>query len=192
MNRFHLTSIAATAAIAAPMFLGATTAGALDFGSFDSGRSGAPAGERPAATAPADTAREGTEPGNRPAAETGTPSDEPATAELQKLHDETNEIRRAAGKAPLAWDQKLAGEAKKWSEQQLREGRMHHDTGQTTGRYNGENVFMTRGGSAADAVQAWRKSPGHYRNMIGDFATQGIGIATDGQGTYYVTQRFNR
>uniref|UniRef100_UPI0025DA0FCD CAP domain-containing protein n=1 Tax=uncultured Corynebacterium sp. TaxID=159447 RepID=UPI0025DA0FCD len=142
------------------------------------------AAERPGTTAPEAPADD------RPDAP--STDDRPATEELRKLHDETNEIRKAAGKAPLTWSSKLADEAARWSEKQLRDGKLHHDTGQTTGRYHGENVFMTRGGSAADAVEAWRKSPGHYRNMVGDYATEGIGIASDGNGTYYVTQRFLR
>ncbi|MFC3850182.1 CAP domain-containing protein [Corynebacterium hansenii] len=185
MNRSRLKVIAATAAITVPMLFGAATAGALDFGSSSLDRPGAPSTDRPTTTATSTAAPSPDKPGE-------PSSDQPSTDELRKLHDETNEIRKAAGKAPLKWDQKLADEAAKWSEQQVRDGKMHHDTGQTTGRYHGENVFMTQGGSAGDAVKAWRNSPGHYRNMIGDYATEGIGIATDGEGTYYVTQRFLR
>lgn len=195
MKRSHLKTIAAAAAIAAPLALGVPAAGALDFGSANIGRPGAdaPTAERPGAdvpTSPSAPSAPSKPAGDRPDA--GTSNDRPATEELRKLHDETNEIRKAAGKAPLKWDGTLAAESAKWSEKQLRDRKLHHDTGMTTGRYNAENVFMTQGGSAADAVQAWRKSPGHYRNMIGDYATEGIGIATDGKGTYYVTQRFNR
>jgi uncharacterized protein YkwD len=57
-----------------------------------------------------------------------------------------------------------------------------------------ENVYMTMtpGSSriAAEAVAAWIGSPGHQKNMVGDFVYTGIGVAQGADGSWYVTQLF--
>ena len=40
------------------------------------------------------------------------------------------------------------------------------------------------------AVEGWIKSPGHHKNMIGDYDLTGIGIAQNSEGTYYFNQIF--
>jgi uncharacterized protein YkwD len=46
--------------------------------------------------------------------------------------------------------------------------------------------------SAREVVDGWLKSPGHKRNIEGDFTLTGIGIASDKQGNIYFTQIFSR
>lgn len=41
-----------------------------------------------------------------------------------------------------------------------------------------------------EAVDGWKKSPGHRRNMLGSYRYIGIGIAADRQGRLYYTQLF--
>ena len=53
----------------------------------------------------------------------------------------------------------------------------------------GENVAYGHL-SAEKVVQLWLKSPGHRRNIEGDFNLTGIGIAESKDGTIYYTQIF--
>jgi len=39
-------------------------------------------------------------------------------------------------------------------------------------------------------VQGWLKSPGHRKNIKGDFDVTGIGVSKNAQGDYYFTQIF--
>lgn len=55
----------------------------------------------------------------------------------------------------------------------------------------GENVAsgpMT----AREVVDGWLHSPGHKRNIEGDFTLTGIGYASDGRGNIFFTQIFSR
>ncbi len=55
----------------------------------------------------------------------------------------------------------------------------------------GENVAsgpMT----AKEAVEGWLQSPGHKRNIEGDFTLTGIGWAKGKQGMIYFTQIFSK
>lgn len=40
------------------------------------------------------------------------------------------------------------------------------------------------------AVEGWIKSPGHHKNMIGDFDLTGVGVARNEKGEYYLNQIF--
>lgn len=55
-----------------------------------------------------------------------------------------------------------------------------------------ENVAWVDGGSdpAEIAVQGWINSPGHHRNITGNYDTTGIGAARDANGRIYFTQLF--
>jgi len=46
--------------------------------------------------------------------------------------------------------------------------------------------------SAKEVVEGWLKSPGHRRNIEGNFTLTGIGVATDANGTLFYTQIFVR
>jgi uncharacterized protein YkwD len=55
-----------------------------------------------------------------------------------------------------------------------------------------ENVAANAGygDPAQQAVEGWKTSPGHRKNMLGDFSLTGIGIAQSSDGTYFFTQIF--
>jgi uncharacterized protein YkwD len=61
-------------------------------------------------------------------------------------------------------------------------------------RYNSaaENVAFNRGYSSPvdEAVSGWIKSPGHLKNIKGNYNLTGIGVATNNQGEVYLTQMF--
>ena len=55
-----------------------------------------------------------------------------------------------------------------------------------------ENVAYNMGYAdpVKSAVDGWLKSPGHYKNIVGDFNLTGVGVAKNAQGEYYFTQIF--
>ncbi|MHA4810280.1 CAP domain-containing protein [Flavitalea flava] len=55
----------------------------------------------------------------------------------------------------------------------------------------GENVAYGQT-SAKEVVDAWLQSPGHRRNIEGNFILTGIGLARDRRGLLYYTQIFTR
>jgi uncharacterized protein YkwD len=59
-------------------------------------------------------------------------------------------------------------------------------------RAGSENVGTSMGyeNPARTAVEGWQTSPGHRKNMLGDFTLTGIGIAQSEQGSYFITQIF--
>ncbi|MEG3436324.1 CAP domain-containing protein [Pannus brasiliensis CCIBt3594] len=56
----------------------------------------------------------------------------------------------------------------------------------------GENLAWMKGYNdpVAEAVKGWIHSPGHEKNMVGDYDITGIGIAKNSDGEYYFTQLF--
>jgi uncharacterized protein YkwD len=55
-----------------------------------------------------------------------------------------------------------------------------------------ENVATNSGyeDPGSRAVEGWKNSPGHRKNMLGDFTLTGIGVARSRPGAYYYTQIF--
>lgn len=118
-----------------------------------------------------------------------------------------NRERRAAGLAPLAWNDAVAAEARRHAlnmagrrffahEDPLRGGlrerlREHH----IVYRISAENIYQEKGykDPATQAVQDWMKSPGHCRNILdGEFTETGVGAAYSGDGTIFMSQVFIR
>jgi len=59
----------------------------------------------------------------------------------------------------------------------------------------GENVHMVKGANAnlaEIAVDGWIKSPGHRKNLLGDWTHCVIGVVQNGEGAWYSTQLFAR
>jgi len=65
-----------------------------------------------------------------------------------------------------------------------------------TARLSAENVAMFGGFSSDPNAVAkrftdmWWNSPGHRRNMLGNFSAIGVGVSRDARGTWYATQIF--
>jgi uncharacterized protein YkwD len=55
----------------------------------------------------------------------------------------------------------------------------------------GENVASGQM-SAREVVDGWLRSPGHKRNIEGDFVLTGIGLARNSKGIIYFTQIFSK
>lgn len=116
----------------------------------------------------------------------------------------TNAFRSRLGLSALAWDDQMAAVARAHSADMGKRAYFDHtnpdgqspfDRMRSAGVSFGaaaENIYMTSGaGSAAGAIDAWDKSPGHHANMAGlGFKRIGIGISKEGgRGTHF-TQVF--
>lgn|SRR5690606_3610905 len=111
-----------------------------------------------------------------------------------------NEYRRANGRSTLRAAAAMQREAERHSANMARGkiplshqgfadriSRIREQTG-VKGR-SGENVaegYKT----AKEVVQAWIKSPGHRKHLLGDYDLTGVGIARSRNGKLYFTQLF--
>jgi uncharacterized protein YkwD len=115
-----------------------------------------------------------------------------------------NQHRASQGLAPLASNATIAKQAKQHS-QNMATGKVpfgHDGFDQRAKEIGkeipiasaGENVAYNRGASdpAQRAVQGWLNSPGHRRNIEGNFSLTGIGVSRNSKGEIYFTQIFIR
>lgn len=151
------------------------------------------------------------------AAETGCYKQDPDEDESCKIalrmFELTNVKRKGEGKSQLKHHAGWHLAARGWSEGQAKVDKISHD-GFPDSRIEqyekefgndgepeigAENVGVARlpGATAEDIavgiVDGWYKSPGHYKNMMGDYEYIGVGVFKDeGTGKYFVTQIFAR
>jgi uncharacterized protein YkwD len=120
----------------------------------------------------------------------------------QATNDGVNRYRASRGLRPLTLDPRVSYEARLFSQKMAAkkapfshdgfEERMRAVQRLIPLRSMGENLAWMKGykDPVDQAVQGWIKSPGHEKNMVGDFDTTGIGIARNSEGAYYFTQLF--
>ena len=121
---------------------------------------------------------------------------------VESIHQEVNRFRRTQGLQPLRLNPIISGQARQHSVQMAQKGRAVGHLGfedrlrkigeKLPYRAAAENVAVTIGyeNPARTAVEGWKTSPGHRKNMLGDFTLTGIGIAESEQGRYFITQIF--
>lgn len=130
------------------------------------------------------------------------------TSELQQLeqaiHQQVNQYRQSQNLPPLTLNSTISEQAKIHSQNMAAgkvpfshegfEGRVEAIAQTITYRSAAENVATNYGYSdpATQSVKGWIKSPGHQKNMVGDFNLSGVGVAKDSEGKYYFTQMFVR
>jgi uncharacterized protein YkwD len=127
----------------------------------------------------------------------------PSTATLeQNAHNQINAYRKSKGLAAFTWNDAIAAQARKHS-QDMASGRVPFGHQGFSTRivatkipYSSaaENVAYNRGFAdpATQAVQGWLKSPGHKRNIEGNYNLAGLGVARNAKGEIYFTQVFIR
>jgi len=120
----------------------------------------------------------------------------------QDIFNQVNHYRESHGLTKLIWDGKIAQEAQRHSLDMARVKRISHDGfDQRWSRLRrvifgargiAENVAMNRNhrDPSSLAVKGWINSPGHHRNMIGDYNRTGIAVQKAPDGSYFFTQIF--
>jgi len=127
----------------------------------------------------------------------------PDVNELEKsVFTKINQYRKSQNLQPLKWDNTIAQQAAIHAQKMA--------SGKTTFSHDGfqqrvevisqkipyksaaENLANNFGYSnpGEQAVVGWINSPGHHKNMVGDYNLTGIGIAKNSEGTYYFNQLF--
>lgn len=121
----------------------------------------------------------------------------------------TNDVRARNGKDPVSANDMLTYGARQWSEEMARTKVMKHDPAPklsereikakygVTIRVMAENVAWNQSSRKRTpdeiarkfVIEQWENSPGHFRNMIGNYQELGCGIAFDGS-RYWATQLF--
>jgi uncharacterized protein YkwD len=120
----------------------------------------------------------------------------------QAVHNQINQYRQSQNLPPLVFDQTVADQARLHSVAMSNAGSLSHNgfdgraaAIEKTITYSSvaENVASNSGYSHPEsvAVKGWIKSPGHQKNMVGNYGLTGIGVVEKG-GTYYFTQIFVR
>jgi uncharacterized protein YkwD len=121
---------------------------------------------------------------------------------VQIIHQEVNEFRRSHNLKPLMLNTIISSQAQQHSVEMARSGdtishrgfgeRLKEIRKKISYRAGAENV-ATNGGyknPAQEAVEGWKNSPEHRKNMLGDYSLTGIGVAQNGRGEYFFTQVF--
>jgi uncharacterized protein YkwD len=123
------------------------------------------------------------------------------TSELEKsIFERVNSYRASKGLSRLTLNSKISRQARVHS-QNMASGKVPFSHNgfekrvkSTTIRYQSaaENVAFNQGydDPAVEAMSGWIKSPGHLKNLKGNYNLTGIGVATNKQGQVYLTQIF--
>ncbi len=130
-----------------------------------------------------------------------TPATSLASLERQTL-TRVNDYRASKGLVGLRWNESIAEQARRHSLDMASgvtafghdgfDRRVHDFAKSAPWTGVAENVFMLRNlpDPAGVAVGGWIDSPGHRRNMEGDYDLTGIGVARAEDGSLYFTQIF--
>ena len=126
-----------------------------------------------------------------------------SSSDLEKsIHKLVNEYRRDHNLPALELDSRISQQARIHSENMaLGKVPFSHNGFQERAkavekdisyRKFAENVAYNQGydNPPESAVEGWINSPGHRKNMEGDFDLTGIGVAKNSKGEYYFTQLF--
>lgn len=127
------------------------------------------------------------------------PSSEKDGREALRL---TNEYRESKHLPPCSWDSEIFKVCVRHS-QEMASGKKGFDHSCFRSRISslpfptiqsGENLFKTSYNNiiAHQAVDGWIHSPGHEKNLVGNYTHCGIGTAVSSSGEIFVTQIFVR
>jgi uncharacterized protein YkwD len=120
----------------------------------------------------------------------------------QEVHEDINRYRLSRNLPPLRLDAQISYEARQYSQQMAQkkatfshkgiEKRFKKVEQITPYRKAAENLALNKGyqDPGMAAVEGWLKSPGHRKNIEGQFNLTGIGVAKNLEGEYYLTQFF--
>ena len=127
----------------------------------------------------------------------------PNINQLEKtVFAQVNQYRKSQNLPALQWDNTIAQQSRIHAQQMGKgEATFSHDgfkerveviRQQIQLKSAAENIANNMGYSnpGEKAVVGWINSPGHQKNMVGDYNLTGIGIAKTSEGTYYFNQIF--
>jgi uncharacterized protein YkwD len=118
------------------------------------------------------------------------------------VHAQINQYRASKNLPPLKLDPRISQQARLHSDAMAsRKATFSHDgfekrvdaiAKSISYRSAAENLAYNEGfkDPVGQAVKGWLESPGHYKNIVGDFDLTGIGVVKTPQGRYYLTQIF--
>lgn len=128
----------------------------------------------------------------------------PSTRETERaIHDEINARRSECGLSELSYDEELASDARTHSQAMAARGFFSHTApGESSfsDHYDAacsglaENIAYRTTRSedprsiAANVVDQWMGSAGHRRNVLGEYESEGLGVAFASDGTLYATE----
>lgn len=120
----------------------------------------------------------------------------------ESVHQQINQYRQSQNLPSLSWNETIAQQARDHS-QAMASGAVPFSHKGFDERINSikqsipyrsaaENVASNQGYSNPEqqAVAGWLESPGHLKNIQGEFDLTGVGIAKNSQDEYYFTQIF--
>ena len=131
----------------------------------------------------------------------GPPSDRLRESFERQSFELANAARAQRGLDLFAWNDRVAGVARKHSEDMAArdffdhvnpDGEMPWDRLEAAGipfRAAGENIAAGQS-DAIEAHHAWMNSEGHRRNILSDLRALGVGVAFGGDYSVYYTQNF--
>ena len=120
----------------------------------------------------------------------------------ESTHELINQYRKSQNLPLLTLDARISKEARAHSQAMANgevpfshngfEGRVKAIGKSISYRGASENVAYNQGFSdpAKQAVEGWLKSPGHLKNIQGEYDLTGVGVAKNAKGEYYLTQIF--
>lgn len=120
----------------------------------------------------------------------------------QEIHRKVNEYRLSRQLPPLQMDARISEVARVHSQKMANGSATFSHDGfdnraksiEITIKYRSvaENLAYLKGypDLVSTAVEGWINSPGHRKNMEGNFNLTGVGIAKNAEGEYYFTQLF--
>jgi len=119
----------------------------------------------------------------------------------KKVLEYTNQYRTSKGLPPLRWNDSIAIICIKHSMNMAKgltefghEGfKKRMSLLLPKSYYTAENVYMTnkQDDIARACVNAWIKSPGHEKNLLGNYTDCGVGLYKNAKGFWYFTQIFS-
>lgn len=119
----------------------------------------------------------------------------PTTRQAKDVLAATNKYRASKKKPALAYSKDLEAAARRSAKQQAAKHSMFHSNYSAWIRSGwwaaAENVAMGYD-SGKKVTDAWWRSSGHQKNMLGNYNTVGVGFATAKDGTVYWAQVFAR
>ena len=121
---------------------------------------------------------------------------------VEIIHQQVNEFRQSNDLKPLTLNAIISSQAQEHSLEMARRGDTISHRGfdarlkeiRKTISYQAaaENIASNARyeNPAQNAVEGWKNSPGHRKNMLGDYNLTGIGVAQNERGDYFFTQIF--